>query len=916
VNVAPTLSGVPASATIPELVAYGFTATSSDPDLPVQTLTFSLVGAPPGASIDGSTGVFAWTPSEAQGPGSYPFTVRVSDGVTNTDAAITLTVDDVNGAPVLAAIGNRSVNEGSLLSFTASATDADVPTQTLTFSLDAGAPAGAGIDGSTGAFTWTPTEAQGPGDYSVTVRVTDNGSPPLDDAETITIHVDEVNVAPTLSGVPASATIPELVAYGFTATSSDPDLPVQTLVFSLVGAPVGASIDGSTGVFSWTPSEAQGPGVYPFTVRVSDGVANTDAAITLTVDDVNGAPVLAAIGNRTVSEETLLSFTASATEGDVPAQTLTYSLDAGAPAGASIDGSTGAFTWTPTEAQGPGDYPVTVRVTDNGSPALDDFETISIHVDEVNVVPALAGVPASATIPELVAYGFTATSNDVDLPAQTLTFSLVGAPAGASIDGSTGVFSWTPTEAQGPGVYAFSVRVSDGVANTDAPITLTVQDVNIAAIASLTAARLTAGNDSDGTTKITLSWSATPEGTTVEVYRAAFGSYPEYDDGSGLTPATPSYPPGAPWAAIPVTSPGETDEPPTRDFYYYVAFVHGAGANVSVASNRPSGVLNYHLGDVSDGVTAGQGDNVVNTPDISLLGAHYGLSGAAVAPYAYLDVGPTTDFSPDALPTTDNLIDFEDLILFSIAYEVFSTPALPAAAVPAESRATAADELRLDAPGRVEVGQGVTARLSLLGTGRVQGVSVRLEWNPEVVRPLAARASIPFRQAGGVVLSSQPGTMDAVLLGVRREGLTGEWELGTVAFEVIAAGDPRIRIAEIRARDASNRKVEVAAPAASEPVPQRIIPAVTGIARPAPNPFRQSTAFTVSLAQGGPVHLTVYSLDGRRVRTLLDEAREAGEYHVTWDGRDGQGSPASPGVYFVRLAAGSRTYSQTIVYLR
>jgi hypothetical protein len=137
-----------------------------------------------------------------------------------------------------------------------------------------------------------------------------------------------------------------------------------------------------------------------------------------------------------------------------------------------------------------------------------------------------------------------------------------------------------------------------------------------------------------------------------------------------------------------------------------------------------------------------------------------------------------------------------------------------------------------------------------------------------------------------------------------------------VAFEVIAAGDPRIRIAEIRARDAANRRVEVGAPIASEPVPQRIIPAVTGIARPVPNPFRESTAFTVSLAQSGPVHLTVYSLDGRRVRTLLDEAREAGEYHVTWDGRDAQGSPASPGVYFVRLAAGPRTYSQTIVYLR
>src|SRR5262249_8430860 len=49
-------------------------------------------------------------------------------------------------------------------------------------------------------------------------------------------------------------------------------------------------IDASTGVFTWTPSEAQGPGVYTFKVRVSDGTANTDADITITVNEVNLAP--------------------------------------------------------------------------------------------------------------------------------------------------------------------------------------------------------------------------------------------------------------------------------------------------------------------------------------------------------------------------------------------------------------------------------------------------------------------------------------------------------------------------------------------------------------------------------------------------------------------------------------------------
>ena len=89
--------------------------------------------------------------------------------------------------------------------------------------------------------------------------------------------------------------------------------------------------------------------------------------------------MLAAIGNKTVSEGSLLTFTATATDADLPANTKTFSLDAGAPTGASINATTGVFTWTPTESQGAGTYNVTVRVTDNGSPALQRFGNDQHH---------------------------------------------------------------------------------------------------------------------------------------------------------------------------------------------------------------------------------------------------------------------------------------------------------------------------------------------------------------------------------------------------------------------------------------------------------------------------------------------------------------------------------------------------------
>src|SRR5262249_30620001 len=156
-----------------------------------------------------------------------------------------------------------------------------------------------------------------------------------------------------------------------------------------------------------------------------------------------------------------LTLTASATDGDVPANTLTYNLEPGAPAGMTINASNGVLTWTPTEAQGPSMNTVTVQVTDNGSPALSDAKSFTVVVNEVNTAPVLA-TTANQQINEGSTLTLTASASDADLPANTLTYSLdPGAPAGASINASSGLFTWTPNEAQGPSTNLITVRVTD-----------------------------------------------------------------------------------------------------------------------------------------------------------------------------------------------------------------------------------------------------------------------------------------------------------------------------------------------------------------------------------------------------------------------------------------------------------------------
>ncbi len=99
-----------------------------------------------------------------------------------------------NTAPVLAAISGREVTLGQTLTLAAVATDADQPAQTLTYSLAAGAPAGAFINATTGQFSWTPTIA--PATNTVSIVVTDNGSPSLSDTKTFAIYV---YLPPTIS---------------------------------------------------------------------------------------------------------------------------------------------------------------------------------------------------------------------------------------------------------------------------------------------------------------------------------------------------------------------------------------------------------------------------------------------------------------------------------------------------------------------------------------------------------------------------------------------------------------------------------------------------------------------------------------------------------------------------------------------
>jgi hypothetical protein len=165
------------------------------------------------------------------------------------------------------------------------------------------------------------------------------------------------------------------------------------------------------------------------TVVVTDNgtpVLSDSKSFTVVVVEVNTAPVLAAIADQTIAEGATLIATNSATDIDLPANVLVFSLT-NAPSGMTIDATNGLITWTPTEAQGPSTNLVTVVVTDSGTPALSDSKTFTVVMTAINDAPFITA-PAAVSVAEDTVLSFSGTNtiqvSDVDAGDGLLRLSL------------------------------------------------------------------------------------------------------------------------------------------------------------------------------------------------------------------------------------------------------------------------------------------------------------------------------------------------------------------------------------------------------------------------------------------------------------------------------------------------------------
>jgi parallel beta-helix repeat protein len=269
------------------------------------------------------------------------------------------------------------------------------------------------------------------------------------------------NTPPSFTSTPVTDAA-QGALYTYNVATSDPDLGAA-LTITAPDKPAWLTLtdngDG-TAVLTGTPAEAN-VGMNYVTLHVSDGTGGVDQSFTIDVGDTNEGPSFTSSPVTSATQDTFYTYTITADDPDA-GDTLAITAST-LPAWLTLtDNSNRSATLTGTPANANvGDHSVVLQVTDSTEMATQSF---TITVENVNDAPVLAQ-PADQSSEKGATVSLQLLATDVDVPADTLTYSASGLPGGLSIDPASGLISGTLTA--DPDTYSVTASVDDGNEGTD-----------------------------------------------------------------------------------------------------------------------------------------------------------------------------------------------------------------------------------------------------------------------------------------------------------------------------------------------------------------------------------------------------------------------------------------------------------------
>jgi len=400
-----------------------------------------------------------------------------------------------------------------------------------------------------------------------------------------------------------------------------------------------------------------------------------------------------------------------------------------------------------------------------------------------------------------------------------------------------------------------------------------------------------------GHNKVHLTWinPTDPSLVGVEIRRVAWGDYADYAKTAPLYPE--SHDEGT--LATRTALAAYDDVVTPRDIYYYAAFSYDCAGNYSTSASTDRST-SYWLGDIDPVVT---GDGNVDLVDLSNFAELFGTFQAGTEWNEEADFGPTDDYSRFGIPLPDDVVDFEDLMIFAMNYLTVSPSGTTGALVALTGAVPLGDQVSFSlVPISRENGKTTYAVVMENGSKILKGFSLKIACGAgnslegvAASRDLAGKASEHFFG----VIERESGVVEVCVAAL---GVNSPFEYaGEVARVVVReATEGSVALKTVDLRDINNGRDEVTLPGGGE---APYIPVTTALLQNHPNPFNPTTRITYDVATTGQVRIDVFDCSGRLVRTLVNVWKNGGQYMVEWDGRDANGAQVTTGVYFYRMTA-------------
>jgi uncharacterized protein YjdB len=293
--------------------------------------------------------------------------------------------------------------------------------------------------------------------------------------DTINVTVSS-NAAPTATA--QSVSTDEDTQASITLSGTDPEN--DTLTYSIATLPANGTLSGlnaSSGDVTYTPdADYNGSDSFTFSVTDTAGATGT-ATVSLTIAAVNDAPS-AADDTGSTTEETPVTIDVLANDSDVEGDTLSVAIDTQPTNGAVVVNGDETITYTPNA-----DFAGEDRFTYTASDATDsDTATVRISVSPVNDAPVASD--DSATTDEDQSVTVNVLANDSDVDGDTLSVVATTAPADGTVsDNGDGTIRYR-SNADFNGSDSFTYDVSDGTVSVTATVTITINPVNDAPVAT------------------------------------------------------------------------------------------------------------------------------------------------------------------------------------------------------------------------------------------------------------------------------------------------------------------------------------------------------------------------------------------------------------------------------------------------